>query len=151
MIKKLLFCTCLTEYCDRIFNSALTLAIENDAELWIYHGLGRQNLSKEEVIEALKRAEVRLSKAYADQMKRMGFTNYRINVSEGDVAGEILKLARNAGMDMIILGISARAPIGPAEKMTLPSLGSVATETIKWAPCPVLVVPSALIAGLSQM
>ena len=48
MYKKILFGTCLSEYCDHIFNFALNLAIENNAKLWIYHGLGRLDLSEEE-------------------------------------------------------------------------------------------------------
>ena len=38
MFKKILFGSCLTEYCDHIFNYALNLAKINDDKLWIYHG-----------------------------------------------------------------------------------------------------------------
>ena len=44
MLKKILFGTCLTEYCNHIFTYALNLSKENGAKLWIYHGLGRLNL-----------------------------------------------------------------------------------------------------------
>ena len=82
MFKKILVGSCLTEYCDHIFNYALNLAKENDAKLWIYHGLGRLNLSEEKVLEAIKQAEAKVKEAYVDKMKKHDFTNYAINVSD---------------------------------------------------------------------
>ena len=54
MYKKILFGTCLTDYCGHIFNFALNLAIENNARLWIYHGLSHNDLSEGEAIEKIK-------------------------------------------------------------------------------------------------
>jgi hypothetical protein len=47
MYRKILVGTCLTEYCDHIFRFALNLAKEHSAKLWIYHGLGRLNMSEQ--------------------------------------------------------------------------------------------------------
>mgnify|MGYP000370313465 CR=1 FL=1 len=58
MNKKILFCTCLTEYCEHIFNVALNMTKESNARLWIYHGLGGLNSSEEKTIEAIKKAEI---------------------------------------------------------------------------------------------
>ena len=44
MYKRILFSTCMTEYCGHVFTFALNTAKENNAKLWIYHGLGRLNL-----------------------------------------------------------------------------------------------------------
>jgi nucleotide-binding universal stress UspA family protein len=150
MFKKILFGSCLTEYCDNIFNFALNLARENDAKLWIYHGLGRLNLSGEKVIEAIKQAEAKVKEAYVDKMKKQDFNNYAINVSDGDVVSEISKLARNAGIDAMVMGTSTAAPIELAESVNTGPLGSVAAETILWAPCPVIIVPPALVPGLAR-
>ncbi len=57
MYKKILFNTCLTEYCDDIFNFALNLAMKNDAKLWIYYGLGRLNGDKDKVELVIKEGE----------------------------------------------------------------------------------------------
>jgi nucleotide-binding universal stress UspA family protein len=151
MFKKILFGTCMTEYCDHIFNYALKLAKENDAKLWIYHGLGRLNLSEEKVVEAINQAETRVKKAYVDKMKKQNFTNYAINVSDGDVVSEISKLARNAQIDALVMGTSTNAPIELAESANTGPLGSIAAETILWAPCPVIIVPPALIPGLARV
>ncbi len=150
MFKKILFGSCLTEYCDHIFNYALNLAQENDAKLWIYHGLGRLNLSEEKVVEAINQAETKVKEAYVDKMKQQDFTNYVINVSDGDVVSEISKLARNAGIDAMVMGTSTNAPIELGETVNTGPLGSITAETILWAPCPVIIVPPSLIPGLAR-
>ena len=150
MFKKILFGSCLTEYCDHIFNYALNLAQENDAKLWIYHGLGRLNLSQEKVLEAIHQAEARVKEAYVDKMRKQDFTNYAINVSDGDVVSEISKLARNAGIDAMVMGTSTNAPIELGETVNTGPLGSITAETILWAPCPVIIVPPALVPGLAR-
>ena len=68
MYKKILFGTCLTDYCNHIFNFALNLAKENDAKLWIYYGLGRLNLDESKVEQAIKEAESKVAQAYVGQM-----------------------------------------------------------------------------------
>jgi nucleotide-binding universal stress UspA family protein len=150
MFKKILFGSCLTEYCDHIFNYALNLAQENDAKLWIYHGLGRLNLSEEKVLDAINQAEARVKEAYVDKMRKQDFTNYAINVSDGDVVSEISKLARNAGIDAMVMGTSTNAPIELGETVNTGPLGSITAETILWAPCPVIIVPPALVPGLAR-
>ena len=150
MFKKILYGSCLTEYCGHIFNFVLNLAKENNAKLWIYHGLGRLNSSEENVTEAIKEAEARVTEAYVDRMKKQGFANYMINVSDGDEVNEITKLARNAKIDVMVIGTSTEAPIEAGEGMTTGFLGPTATKTILNAPCPVIVVPPALIPGLAQ-
>jgi len=150
MFKKILFGSCLTEYCDHIFNYALNLAKENDAKLWIYHGLGRLNLSEEKVLEAINQADAKVKEAYVDKMKKQDFTNYAINVSDGDVVSEISKLARNAVIDAMVMGTSTAAPIELGENANTGPLGSVTAETILWSPCPVIIVPPALVPGLAR-
>jgi len=150
MFKKILFGTCLKEYCDHIFNFALNLAKENDAKLWIYHGLGRLNVSAEKVEEAINEAEARAKELYVERMKNQGFTSYVINVSDGDVVSEMSKMARNAAIDIMVMGTSTEAPIAVGESINVGPLGPVATETLLCAPCPVLIVPPALIPGLAR-
>jgi len=150
MFKKILFGTCLTEYCEHIFNFALNLAKENDAKLWIYYGLGRLNLDEAKVELAIREAESKVAQAYVKKMKDKGFEDYAINVSDGDVVSEISKLARNAGMDLMVMGTSTQVPIASGESVNVRPLGPVAAETLLWAPCPVLVLPPSLIPGLAS-
>lgn len=150
MYKKILFGTCLTDYCDHIFNLALKLAKENDAKLWIYHGLGHLTLSPDKATEAIKEGEKRVAGAYIERMKSQGFSNYAINVSDGNVAREISKIARNAAIDVLVIGTSTQVPIGVGESVDGGSLGEVASAIILSAPCPVLIVPPSMIPGLAR-
>ena len=150
MYKKILFNTCLTEYCDHIFNFALNLAMENDAKLWIYYGLGRLNGDKNKVELVIKEGEAKVAQAYVEQMREKSFGNYAINVTDGDVVGEISKLARNAAVDLMVLGTSTELPLSMGEGPSVEKFGTVATNSILRAPCPVLVVPPSMIPGLAR-
>ena len=108
MYKKILFGTCLMEYCDHIFNFSLNLAIENNAKLWIYNGLGPLDLNEEEIIKKIKDGETLAAEAYTERMKNRGFSDYMINVSDGDQVGKMLKLVKNAGIDAIVIGTSTK-------------------------------------------
>ena len=149
MYKKILIGSCLTPYCDHIFNFALNLAIENKARLWIYHGLGPLDLSEGETIEKIKDGETRMVEAYAERMKNKEFSDYMINVSNGDKVSEMSKLAKNAGIDAIVIGTSTETPIEAGEGSVSSSLGPTAAEIILKAPCPVIVVPPSLLPGLA--
>jgi nucleotide-binding universal stress UspA family protein len=149
MNKKILFCTCLTEYCEHIFNVALNMTKESNAKLWIYHGLGRLNSSEEKTIEAIKEAEARVDEAYRDKLKKHGISDYMINISDGDVVTEIRKLARNAEIDLIVMGTSTQAPMDVGESMNVRPLGPTTAETVLKSPCPVVIVPPSMIPGLT--
>ncbi|WP_457552258.1 universal stress protein [Desulfobacula sp.] len=150
MYKKVLFSTCLTEYCDHIFNFALNLAKENDARLMIYYGMGRINLDETHAEQAIKEAETKVAHAYVQKMKDRGFENYAINVSDGDVVSELSKLARNAAVDLMVMGTSTDTPLDMGGSPSVPSLGPVAADAVLWAPCPVMIVPPSLIPGLAR-
>jgi len=150
MYKKILFCTCLTDYCNHIFNFVLNLAKENDGKLWIYYGLGRLNVDESKAEQAIKEAETLVAKAYVEQRKEKGFDNYAINVSDGDVVSEFSKLARNAAVDLMVMGTSTAAPLAMGESTNVGSLGPTTAEAVLWAPCPVMIIPPSLIPGLAR-
>ncbi|MCK5696219.1 MAG: universal stress protein [Desulfobacula sp.] len=150
MYKKILFGTCLTDYCDHIFNYALNLAKENDAKLWIYYGIGRLNLDETKAEQAIKEAEAKVTQAYVDQMKDRGFDNYIINVSDGDVVSELSKLARNAAVDLMVMGTSTDTPLSMGESTNVGSLGPITADAVLWAPCPVMIIPPSLIPELAR-
>ena len=150
MYKKILFSTCMTEYCDHIFNYTVNLAQENSAKLWIYYGLGRLNYDDEAQVEkAIKQAGEKVGQAYIQKMRDRDFTDYAINVSDGDVVSEISKLARNAGIDLMVMGTSTDTPLAMGGTTNIGPLGEITAETLLWAPCPVMVIPPALIPGLA--
>ena len=150
MFKKVLFCTDLTKYCEHVFDYVFNIVKEYDARLWIYHGLGRLHLGEEETDKEIKNVGARLSDAYADKMKKQGFDKYVLNVTDGDIVSEITKLARNAKIDVIFMGPSTKEPVMVGEEVRVAPLGHVATETILWAPCPVMIIPPAMLPGLTR-
>lgn len=150
MFKKILVCTDLTKYCDYVFSYSLNMAKEYDATLWIYYGLGRLHLTEEETVQEIKRGEARAAEAYVDKIKKSGLEKYNINVSDGDIVSEITKLARNTGVDTIIMGPSTKEPSAVGEQIRVAPLGPVTTNTILWAPCPVMIVPPAMLPGLTR-
>jgi len=93
--------------------------------------------------------ETQVVEAYGERMKNRGFSDYMINVSDGDKVGEMSKLAKNAGIDAIIIGTSTKTPLEVGEGAASGSLGLTATEMILKAPCPVIVVPPSLLPGLA--
>ncbi len=150
MYKKILFSTCLTEYCEHIFNFALNLAKENDAKLLIYYGIGRINLDETQAEQAIIDAEDKVAQAYVQQMKEKEFENYAINVRDGDVVSELSKLARNAAVDLMVMGTSTDTPLAMGGSPNVGTLGSVTADAVLWAPCPVMIVPPSLIPGLAR-
>jgi nucleotide-binding universal stress UspA family protein len=95
-------------------------------------------------------AEAKVAEAYVGHMKGAGFDQYAINVSDGDVVSEMTKLALNAGVDAIVLGTSTKTPIDTQGVAMTGDLGPMSTDILLWAPCPVIVVPPALIPGLAR-
>ena len=151
MYKKILFNTCLTEYCDHIFNFAVNLAKENNARLWIHYGLGRLTFDDDAKVEqAIKKAEQRASEAYIKKLKDRGLTDYSINITDGDVVSEISKLARNAGIDLMVMGTSTNTPLATGGTTNIGPLGEITADSLLWAPCPVMVIPPSLIPGLAR-
>jgi nucleotide-binding universal stress UspA family protein len=150
MYKKILFNTCLTEYCDHIFNFALNLAEQNKAKLWIFYGIGRLNYNEEKVEQAIINAEAEVSDAYVRQMKDRNFDNYAINVSEGDVVSELSKLARNTGAELMVMGTSTDTPLAMGGSPNVTPLDKLTADALLWAPCPVMIVPPSLIPGLAR-
>lgn len=150
MFEKILVSTDLTKYCDHVFNYGLEMAKKYNAKLWIFHGLGRLHLSEEEILEEIKKGGIRVTEVYRDKMKKQGFENYVINVSDGDIVSEITKLARNTKVDLILMGASTKEPTQLGEDVRVGPLGPVARDTILWAPCPVMIIPPARVPGLTR-
>jgi nucleotide-binding universal stress UspA family protein len=69
---------------------------------------------------------------------------------DGDVVNEIVKLARNASVDLIVMGTDTKVPIQAGEDVRVGPLGAVTMDTLRWSPCPVLVIPPAMVPGLTR-
>ncbi len=73
--------------------------------------------------------------AWALEAGQQGRVSVRTVTARGRAATEIARIAREEDLDLLVLGTHGRTGVRHV------ALGSVAEETLRIAPCPVLVVP----------
>lgn len=132
-IKRILYPTDFSSYSNQAYLHAVALAEVNKAHLtvlYVYSGVM-------EAAEA-ERDEERDRSYWRSQLEQIRPANPAIPVShvflEGDPATEIARYAADSNMDLIVMGTHGRSGL---ERMLL---GSVAEQTLRAAPCSVLVV-----------
>jgi nucleotide-binding universal stress UspA family protein len=132
-VKKILYPTDFSSYSNQAYLHAVALAEVNKASLtvlYVYPGV---------VEGAEAQRDVDQDRAYwRSQLEQIRPADPNIPVThvflEGDAAGEIARYAADANMDLIVMGTHGRTGL---ERMLL---GSVAEQTLRAAPCSVLVV-----------
>jgi nucleotide-binding universal stress UspA family protein len=137
-IQTILHPTDFSEQADNAFRLACMLARDHEACLVVVHviqppitvvgGMGvvppvSEEYGYEEAEERLARLESPYSSVH---IKRL--------IREGDVAGEILALAKEGPCDLIVMGTHGRAGLSRL------LMGSVAEKVVRKARCPVLTV-----------
>jgi len=100
--------------------------------------------------KAIEKPEAKVGGSLCGANEAQGFSNYAINVSDGIVVSELSKLARNAAVDLMVMGTSTKVPLATGEGTNVGSLGPIIGDIILWAPCPVLIIPPSLIPGLAR-
>ncbi|HEX4588933.1 MAG TPA: universal stress protein [Gemmataceae bacterium] len=132
-VKKILYPTDFSSYSNQAYLTAVALAEANKASLtvlYVYPG----------VVEAAEaeRDEQQDRRYWRSQLEQIRPANPNIPVShvflEGDAATEISRYAADANMDLIVMGTHGRTGL---DRMLL---GSVAEQTLRAAPCSVLIV-----------
>jgi nucleotide-binding universal stress UspA family protein len=132
-VKKILYPTDFSSYSNQAYLHAVALAEVHGASLtvlYVYPG----------VVEAAEgeRDEEQDRRYWRSQLEQIRPANPRIPVHhvflEGDPAAEISRYAADANIDLIVMGTHGRTGL---ERMLL---GSVAEQTLRGAPCSVLVV-----------
>jgi nucleotide-binding universal stress UspA family protein len=132
-VKKLLYATDFSPYSNQAYFHAIALAEHHKASLTILYvytpgAVPPANGASGEADKQHWRA----------QLEQIRPTNPRIAVHhvflEGDPAGEMVRYAVDAGMDLIVMGTHGRTGL---ERLLM---GSVAEKVMREAPCSVLVV-----------
>lgn len=118
-------------------SAAISLAEENDSHLSVIHVL--QSDWRYEMLESppeldLERldADRRLKKLIADLKPERQISSKVLK--NGPIAGAILSLATESGIDLLVVGTHGRRGLSKF------ALGSVSEELLRCAPCPVLTV-----------
>jgi nucleotide-binding universal stress UspA family protein len=120
--------TDFSERANYAFRLACSLARDRAARLIILHivpvSLAEEKRSfGEELAEELNRMEMPDPKVRVERL-----------LEEGDPVTEILRLAREMGCDLIVMGTHGRTGLGRL------LMGSVAEQVVRGASCPVLTV-----------
>ena len=131
-LRKILFGVDFSTYAERALFYALSLAEEYKAELTLLHVMEDIPLHKEltavtsEVVQQIERL-------LAPAARNCGLLKPRLRV--GKPYEEIVRAAREADTDLIILGVRGR------NALDLAIFGSTTHRVIQNGPCPVLTVP----------
>lgn len=157
-IRRILYCTDLSETAKHAFGYALALARDTGAEIHLLHavedlspdakvtlqaylqdmdGPGIERILSDrakDVRAVIERRKEELWKASDDQVRDLHKRLVSINVEEGYPAEVILKMAGAKKCDLILMGTHEKGPVQAF-------LGSVAKTVMRASRIPVLVVP----------
>ncbi len=141
MYKKILFGTCLTEYCDPIFNFALNLARENNAKLWIYYGLAHYEPWYGEFdsyhIDRVMDWQIKKAHAYQKDFCSRHLEDcatYTTHIEVGNPAQKTLEFIDDKKIDMVVMCRTGKT--GDFD------MGNVAQKVAIKSPVPVAIAPS---------
>ncbi|HEY66412.1 MAG TPA: universal stress protein [Caldilineae bacterium] len=139
MIKTILFATDASGASERALVYVEHLARLEQARVHVFHAYEPpQRYSGIDGFEELREQFRRVAQAAVDdstEFLREAGVEAEGEVVEGAAAPAILEAARRHDVDLIVIG--TRGPSSVAEML----LGSVSTQVLRYAPCPVLVVP----------
>ncbi len=152
MFSKVLTATDLLEACDAVVLTALEIAKQNEAQLFIIHVLeskysgrhrqfvvdfetGEETVATTEYIQKVKDT---LDKKCGGALKPYG--KYEIRVRAGFPWMEILRWARQKNVDLIVMGPHAGKAEEKGVARTTNKIGSTLEAVIMRAHCPVMVV-----------
>ena len=132
-IEKILYPTDFSSYSNQAYFHAIALAENHGASLTVLFVY-----NPDSNIFGSRGDRESDRRYWREQLEQIRPTDPRIAVRhvflEGDPATEIVRYGRDAGMDLIVMGTHGRTGL---ERMLL---GSVAEQTLRGAPCSVLVV-----------
>jgi nucleotide-binding universal stress UspA family protein len=136
-IRKILHATDFSECSDRAFGVACALARDYAAPLVVLHV--RAPLTAYELAADLPHGYIEGIHAQLDRIDAHDpHVHVERRLAEGDPAAQIVRVARESGCDLIVLGTHGRTGLGRL------LVGSVAGQVVRRAPCPVLTVKAPL-------
>ena len=130
-LNRILFCTDFSENSERALSYAISAAKEYDAELTLLHVLeeGASPAKRNEVIATASRQLDKLIPA--EERKTL---NVKMTVRNGEPYQQIIQLAEEAGMDLVVMAVRGRGAVD------LAVFGSTTYRVMQLGPCPVLAV-----------
>ncbi|MDJ0802984.1 MAG: universal stress protein [Desulfobacterales bacterium] len=150
MFEKILFATTGTPICDHAAHVAFDLTKKYKSHLTLFHTLGTPSHGFSQVVKDLRTGmEEYVNDDYVDWVREEIKTYYTKQLEEAEGAEidaavgfphrEILRIARKADIDLIIMGAHAREEDAGATRYRN-VVGSTMQRVAKGAKCPVLIV-----------
>jgi len=131
-LNRILFCTDFSENSERALNYAISAAAEYNSELTLLHVLeGTPTSSKME--EAIATTTQQLDKLIPEERRKT--LKIKTTVRIGKPYQEIIQLALEAQIDLVVMGVHGRGALD------LAVFGSTTNRVVQLGPCPVLAVP----------
>jgi nucleotide-binding universal stress UspA family protein len=127
---------------DDALEAACELSKRFDAPIMLLHAYviptyplpeGYVMASAETVAEVLAKTKEAMDK-YKQRAQTLGAQRVDVTMTEGPAFAEIIRIARESGADLIVMGTHGRTGIRHA------LLGSVAEKVVRKAPCAVLTI-----------
>lgn len=141
-IEKILVATDFSEYSEEACEYAITLARKFDASLTVLHvinepvdlrGFYVPHITFEELEKEISEGAVKMLEKFCSE-NMADFTRYEKEVVAGVPYEEIVKLAVEKGVSMIIIGTHGRTGLDHI------IFGSTAERVVRTSPCPVLTI-----------
>lgn len=131
-LHRILFCTDFSENSERALNYAISATAEYNSELTLLHVLeGTPTSSKME--EAIATTTQQLDKLIPEEGRKT--LKIKTAVRIGKPYQEIIQLALEAQIDLVVMGVHGRGALD------LAVFGSTTNRVVQLGPCPVLAVP----------
>lgn len=153
MFSKILFATTAKPNSDNAAKVAFDLTFKYDARMYLFHVFGLPTRAYSQIVRDLKSGEdgevdadyrawveEELNNIYAGLMEGMPDNSVKMELAVGVPATEILRLARQEDVDMIVMGAHNREDDDSASARVRAVIGNTMREVARRARCPVLIV-----------
>ena len=138
MFRKIILAFKFSPACRSALEKAIQLALENDAQLFIFHALDYRLKDKGAQDPELVEVTKKMKEAFDASVKPLlsDFPNFKFGYFPTDPGLEICKIAREIRADLILVGCHDE----PGRK-SVTRLDYVGMTILEKAPCPILLVP----------
>ena len=138
MFSKIILAFKFSPACRSALETAIKLAMENDAELLIFHSLDYHLKAMGDQDVKLNEATQQMEQKFETEIKPhlVDFPKFTFGYSPTDPGLEICKIARQIQADLILVGCHDEL-----DKQSITRLDYVGMTILEKAPCPVMLVP----------
>ena len=138
MYKKIILAFKFSPACRSALEKSIQMALENDAELLIFHALDYRLINKSPEDPDLLEVTEEMKQKFEDEIKPVlaDFPKFKFGYLPSDPGLEICKIARETRADLILVGCHDE----PGRK-SITRLDYTGMTILEKSPCPILLVP----------